>query len=99
MCLNQYEVYPRLGETYCFWFRHHPHHLSAFPCKARKKNVLVLVIGRVDFDANKKKMRAAKQIQHREKYRVPFFLHLSIKSRKFYRNRCAIVTRYTEREV
>ena len=23
-------------------------------CKARKKNVLVLVIGRVDFDANKK---------------------------------------------
>ena len=28
--------------------------------KARKKNVLVLVIGRVNFDANKKKLRAAK---------------------------------------
>ena len=28
--------------------------------KARKKNVLVLVIGRVDFDENKKKVRAAK---------------------------------------
>ena len=26
----------------------------------QEKNVLVLVIGRVDFDANKKKMRAAK---------------------------------------
>ena len=26
-----------------------------FPFKAREKNILVLVIGRVDFDANKKK--------------------------------------------
>ena len=42
--------------------------------KARKKNVLVLVIGRVDFDANKK--NAGRQI--REKYRVRYFLHLSI---------------------
>ena len=43
-----------------------------------KKRVLVLVFGRVDFDANKKKCGLQNVTRHREKYQVWYFHHLSI---------------------
>ena len=42
----------------------------------QEKRVLFLVNGRVDFDANKQ--NAGHKINRKEKYRVPYFLYLSI---------------------
>ena len=61
-----------------FIFQLDSSHLVVSLIRPGKKRVLVLVIGRVDFDANKKKCGPQNITRHREKYRVWYFRHLSI---------------------